>query len=322
MQKFIKFPKIGQFRDVITHVRKQAQFEGLDADGVPIMNRSAVAPTLQFRGTIKLHGTNAAVVRNPDGTTHFQSRERIITPTSDNAGFALWASTINWDEYFSMFPGLEVAIFGEWCGGNIQKGVALNQLSKRFVIFKIMVNGVWVSTGETLSWPIHSIFHIDDFTTFWLDIDFENPALVQNTLISITEAVEAECPFAKSFGVSGIGEGVVWTCTSDPTLVFKVKGEQHSASKVKTLASVDPEKASSLAEFVQNTVTENRLNQALENIDALDVRSTGQFIKWVVNDILVEEADTIVASLLEAKEVNREVSKAARNWFMKRLENA
>ena len=50
-------------------------------------------------------------------------------------------------------------------------------------------------------------------------------------MIEITEAVENECPVGKHFGVSGVGEGVVWTCVSegwnDSGTWFKVKGEAH-----------------------------------------------------------------------------------------------
>lgn len=322
MQKFIKFPKIGQFRDVVKQVKDQTHWAGKDENGDPIFDRTRKCPTLTFNGTVKLHGTNAAIVRNKDGSIHFQSREHIITPTSDNAGFALWASTIDWDFFINCyFPkSSEVAIFGEWCGSNIQKGVALNQLSKRFVIFKVMVDGTWFKNSE-FCWPEKNIFHISKFPTWSIDIDFENPGNSQSVLTTITEQVESECPFAKYFGVSGIGEGVVWTATENPSLVFKVKGEKHSASKVKTLAAVDPEKASSLTEFIENTVTENRLLQGLENIDEISVKNTGNFIKWVYNDILVEEASSIIASMLEPKEISKEVANKAKAWFFKRIEN-
>lgn len=322
MQKFISFPKIKQFRDIVKHVKDNAHWAGKDENGEPIFDRTRKCPTITFKGTVKLHGTNAAVVRNKDGTIHFQSRSNFITPTSDNAGFALWASTIDWERgIFSFFPsGTEVAIFGEWCGGNIQKGVALNQLTKRFVVFKVMVDGEW-STETKLSLPDKNIFNINDFPTWYLDIDFENPGLSQNTLAAITEQVEAECPFAKAFGVSGIGEGVVWTAMDDLTLIFKVKGEKHSVSKVRTLAAVDTEKATSLAEFIENTVTENRLNQGLENINELSTKNIGTFIKWVYKDILEEEADTIVASLLEPKDISRAVATKAKSWFFERIKN-
>ena len=46
-------------------------------------------PVIEYRGKIKLHGTNAAVQINKDGV-FAQSRNNIITPESDNAGFARW----------------------------------------------------------------------------------------------------------------------------------------------------------------------------------------------------------------------------------------
>jgi hypothetical protein len=49
-------------------------------------------------------------------------------------------------------------------------------------------------------------------------------------------------PCSESFWFSGIGEGV-WSVNVNGTIHrFKVKGELHSSSKVKTLASVDVEK--------------------------------------------------------------------------------
>lgn len=310
---FIRFPKIGQFKDVIKQVKDQATW------------KNSELPTLTFTGTVKLHGTNAAVVRNADGSIHFQSRENIITPVKDNAGFAVWASTINWNALFKCFSSNdedEIAIFGEWCGGNIQKGVALNQLDKMFVIFKAMVNGRWI-TDSISWWEKKRIFHIEKFQTHTIVIDFNNPGAVQNTLANLTLAVEEKCPVAAHFGANGIGEGIVWTCTTDPSLMFKVKGEKHSASKVKVLAQIDETKATSMQEFADNTITERRLEQGIEFLIAsgkeLSMKSTGDFIKWVANDILVEEAGAIVASCLEPREVTKVVAQRAKPWFFKRI---
>ena len=82
--------------------------------------------------------------------------------------------------------------------------------------------------------------------------------------------VEQECPVAKKLGISGIGEGVVWTnITEHPMLenthlFFKVKGQEHSVSHVTSLAMVDTEKVKNIAEFIETVVTENRLKQGLE----------------------------------------------------------
>ena len=67
------FPSIPQFRDVIKQIQKQAQHHVVSA------------PTVPSKGSIKLHGTNAAVVLGLDGEVYAQSRERVITPLSDNA---------------------------------------------------------------------------------------------------------------------------------------------------------------------------------------------------------------------------------------------
>lgn len=320
---FTKFPKIGQFRDVINHVKQKTRFVGLDDAGEALFDATLPLPKMVFEGTVKLHGTNAAVVLNEDGSIHFQSRERIITPTDDNAGFATWASTIDWNNKFfnHVFNGFtNVIIFGEWCGGNIQQGVALNQLPKMFVIFKVLADGNWLD-ASSLCWPEKHIFNIRKFPKFEVEIDFEHPQHIQNQLIDITEAVEAECPVGKVFGVSGIGEGVVWTAVTDKSLIFKVKGEKHSASKVKRLASVDMYLVASIEEFVENTVTENRLNQGLDNV-TLDVKSTGDFIRWVFNDIITEEADVIEASGLEPKNIGKYVSDKAKKFFFERIKNA
>lgn len=86
MKKQINYPKIQQFRNVVSTIRRESSFVGLDADENPIYNDALQKPILTFKGTIKLHGTNAAVCYNEISGIWFQSRSRIITPESDNAG--------------------------------------------------------------------------------------------------------------------------------------------------------------------------------------------------------------------------------------------
>jgi hypothetical protein len=147
------------------------------------------------------------------------------------------------------------------------------------------------------------------------------PQLIQNKLGEITEAVEKECPVAKAFGFSGVGEGVVWSVEyKGINYRFKVKGEKHSVSKVKTLAAVDTEKLNSIAEFVGYAVTENRFNQAIEKVfgdrTKMDIKQMGDLIKWMVNDILKEELDTMSANGLEPKDVNKYISAKTREMFL------
>ena len=260
----IKFPSIEQFRTVIRQVRTQAQYAGKDENGDPIIDLSLPIPTLKFRGTIKLHGTNAGVVYDvaTDSFT-YQSRERVLSLTQDNAGFML--AQMKNELYFRDFvaqvtneilPGRDiakVALFGEWCGKGIQKGVAISELPRMFVIFACKVvfgDGTdrWIPIDEIdMIYPKDiqdavRIYNIDFFPSFTIDIDFNHPELAQNKMIEITNEVEQCCPVGADFGVKGIGEGVVWTCITPgwegSRTWFKVKGEKHSVSKVKTLAAV------------------------------------------------------------------------------------
>jgi hypothetical protein len=130
---------------------------------------------------------------------------------------------------------------------------------------------------------------------------------------------------AKAMGVDGIGEGVVWQCVSpdweSPDFAFKVKGEKHSASKVKTLAAIDVELVASLREFAEKTVTENRCRQGIDKLreahHPLDRSSLGHFIKWVSGDVEKEESDTAKDSGIDMKKAAGEITKAARTWFFK-----
>ena len=103
----------------------------------------------------------------------------------------------------------------------------------------------------------------------------------------------------------------------------RVKGEKHSSSKVKTLASVDVEKLNSIKEFIEYSVTESRVNQAIENVfpnqEPLDVKKMGDVIRWVVNDVIKEEMDTMIENNLEPKEINKYISAKTREVFFEKL---
>ena len=122
--------------------------------------------------------------------------------------------------------------------------------------------------------------------------------------------------------ISMIGEGIVYkTDTERGTLRMKVKGEKHSSSKVKTLATVDTEKVNSIKEFAEYVVTESRLEQAIEKVftsvnEQIDIKKMGDFLRWITNDVIKEEMDTLKDNGLEPKEVTSAISNVARKWFL------
>lgn len=319
-----KFTDIPQFRNVIRELRIRHDYKGKDADGEPTYQHTEPYPTLKFKGTVKLHGTNAGIVKYADGTLEFQSRENVLSLDNDNAGFMNALSGKNLDFLFKDIVYDDyIAIYGEWCGGNIQKGVALNGLPKMFVVFACKVDGQWISLLR--SDPAQGIYNINDFPTYEVIVDFNAPELSQNKIIEMTVAVEEECPVGKFFGVSGIGEGIVFsTSYNDEHYMFKSKGEKHSVSKVKTIAAVDVELLESMNAFIDYAVTEVRLNQGLEymrrNKLEISQRNTGEFLRWVVGDIAKEETDVMEGNGLEQKKLNPLISTKARQWYFNNLE--
>ena len=145
--RHIKFPSIEQFRNVVKNVSHRASYVGMDDNGDAIFDRLAPKPTLKFEGTVKLHGSNAAYLESPSGEYWFQSRENIITPEKDNAGFAMFGcANLNilkqlCDKIKQDFkiPSATIAVFGEFVGIGIQKNVAISQIDKSFFVFAIKV---------------------------------------------------------------------------------------------------------------------------------------------------------------------------------------
>lgn len=347
MKKPIKMPSIEQFRNVVQSVERRYTFVGLDENGDGIYDPTLPKPTLTFKGTVKLHGTNASVAYNKPSGMWYQSKDSIITPQDDNAGFAFFADN-NCTPFLKLM--LEVAerenidrntntitIYGEWCGGKIQKGVGICNLPKSFFIFGVKVTPIvdqydneavnrnpayWVSSSN-LRLPEYRIFNIEDYPTYTLDIDFNNPSAVQTILNDLTLAVESDCPVARAFGFpETLGEGIVWICNTDEEMYrFKTKGDKHASSKGKTIGDVDIEKLNTITEFIDYAVTESRFNQALENTfpnqEPIDIKKMGDLIKWVVNDVIKEESDTLAGNNLEPKEVNKYISTRVREMFFK-----
>jgi len=335
MKKHSAFPKIGQFRQVVKEAQLRSSYTGKDENGDPVYDHNITSPTIIFKGTVKLHGTNMGLGHTEEDGLWVQSRGNIITPEQDNMGSARYVEDhkqafnelIEHVRYNNrdLKPNDAVFVFGEWAGGNIQKGVAIAQIEKAFFIFDVKV--VPEDGSEPYHLPSnylqnhdHRIYNIEDFLCYEIEIDFNRPDLVQNELSEITIAVEELCPVAKHFGFEGIGEGVVWVAqVNGHDYRFKVKGEKHSVSKVKTLAKVDTEKLNSIHEFVDFAVTENRFEQGMGIVfpdrDLVDIKKMGDIIRWVVTDIMAEEKDTLDDNNLEPKDVNKHVSKRVREMF-------
>lgn len=82
--------------------------------------------------TEKIDGTNAQVCVELDGTVRAGSRNKWITPESDNYGFARWVK----EHEDELRTGLGTGIhYGEWWGQGIQRRYDLKE--KRFSLFNV-----------------------------------------------------------------------------------------------------------------------------------------------------------------------------------------
>lgn len=356
----ISFGSIEAFRTIVKNVRDTAHYVGQGENNEPIFDKSRLKPMLTFKISVKIHGANASFCYNDIDNFWYQSRNNIITVENDNAGCAFFMESrkeIIKDlvskikrEYNIDTTKNTISVFGEFCGGNIQKGVAITGLPKMFVIFGLKIspfdediNAYWLdhsfeikeSFGTTIALKsvLNDIYNVEQFYYDTIDIDFNQPELIQNKLIEITNQVEEECPVGKYFGrVKGTdnttGEGIVLSCRLDngSVIKFKSKGEAHSTSKVKVINSVDIEKINSINEFIEYSVTENRLNQGIEYVFTQqskepNIKEIADFIRWVHSDIIKEELDTLVANNLEPKDIGKAVADKARKFFMNKLNN-
>jgi RNA ligase len=335
----IKYPSIGQLRNVVHKIRAISSFDYKTKDGEIIYKKNVEFPTLQYKGTVKLHGTCSSVVVTPKKKIKIQSRNRIIDIHNDNNGFARFVTEeIGENVFISMAEGIglkndPITFFGEWCGSGIQKGVGICQLEKMFVIFSIRIGKNEKTTWNNNTLIIKEmlpkrIFVIDQFPTYKVDIDFNTPKLIQNKLVENTNNVEKECPVAKYFGVSGFGEGIVYKCETpgykSSDYWFKVKGAKHQTSKVKKLAKVDTEKLATVNDFVKYVITENRLNQGIEYFNEMKIATTieniGKFISWVFCDVMKEENDTMASSGLVKKDVSKSIAIVCKKWYFDYLD--
>lgn len=254
--------------------------------------------TVSYKAKVKLHGTNAAVQVHSNGTIVCQSRESIITPEKDNAGFARWVMSNKdaWQE------AADYVVYGEWIGPGIQKNVAVSQIPKKvFAVFaarqlnkpenlivepdelSLLVYGI--PDVYVLPWYQGSMLDsaekdAEKFFDRTIEIDWkQTDEELTQAIAPINDwvmAIEANDPWVeKTFGVKGTGEGLVFYPVSEAhknsfehftNLCFKAKGEKHKNIATAKPVQVSAEAAASIEAFVNMVVTPARLEQGARAI--------------------------------------------------------
>jgi hypothetical protein len=223
----------------------------------------------------------------------------------------------------------------------IQKGMAINQLpEKQWVLFSFKVidgekeNYIDIKPSFEEKFKKDNIFSVFDIPQWNITVDFENVESKENAVnqfTKLTDEVEKECPWAKQWNISGLGEGIVWQPIGkfwgDSNLFFKTKGEKHKNTSPKEhKEQLNPEILSTIEEFVKFALTPNRLNQGIDAIKeaghSLELSSTGHYLKWVGNDVARECCLELEDNKLEWSQVAKAVNENARKYFHQMVQDS
>lgn len=347
-----KYPSIEQFRHAIQSIKHKIQLKVTD-DGVKYFDESIPLPSILYRGTVKTHGTHGDIVFDPTAEIPIkvQSRNNILSSQRDNSGFYSFVNSIPISDLMEFLKEIEVVcshhqdfkfpiiISGEWCGKGIQKGVGISELQRFFIFYNVSFGSIEDSSSERTwvdidAFPnIHleeyRIFNIMDFTSYTQTIDFSHPETAIDELKRITDDVERNCPVAKRIAAlddvytrNTTGEGVVWIPISEEfkssRFWFKVKGDEHRVTKEGIVLA--PEKVRTIKEFLNKTVTVNRLEQGYitvqEDHNISSKKFNNAFVQWILNDIMKEEYDTMEASKIEKNDISNQINKRAIKWVI------
>lgn len=334
---FSPWPKIQQFSTVSEIVSARKDLGG----------------SIAYGAKIKLHGTNAGIqIRNGGKDVLAQSRTGIITPGTDNFGFAQWVDQTRpfWSDLGAVFPD-NITVFGEWCGNEIHDQAIINKIPQRlFAVFSIQVGknryiiqdemiGYMLSMSQKMEKPNNIYFDLTHDAAEFLPktINFDNPendlALIE---AEITRIGEIDPWVSRKFGLRGAGEGLVWyprgladhngdlSAEVIRNFLFKTKAQQFKETAETPLISATPVISSDVQHFVHLFVTDARCEKIAAEINqgVLDYKNNllGPFIGSLANDVSRESKLELSKSDLTWRDVSEAVKSASRDWYIQRLE--
>ncbi|KAL8733641.1 MAG: hypothetical protein Q9166_002051 [cf. Caloplaca sp. 2 TL-2023] len=300
------YPKIGKLSDFIYKSKK-------------FTSETRIIPII---GTVKLHGAYVDWVISYDDTVRVQSRNMLeLTLKNDNYGQLNPNSLVNHEH--------PVIISGEWCGRGVQKGMAISQLPRHFVIISIRINNAWVSETEYADMhdEANGIFHMGKARTYRLDFDMEDIDGSEALIQGFVADVEKICPYGHARSVTGRGEGIVWKAldhVENPEMWFKYRGDSTAVSHEWKMTK-SPATAANNREreykFAVAVVTERRLEQGVEYLAETGVARdmTGLGKSFVTNDVLVEEEREMAERNIGQGRLKPSITSIARTWYKKKV---
>ena len=140
----------------------------------------------------------------------------------------------------------------------------------------------------------------------------------------LVEDVERECPFAKSLGFLGKGEGIAWKADEGygcSSYWFKSKGDSLAVSHCAKLppSAIDIENKERVTNFAKAIVTEMRLEQGWKYLNEKEDKGIPKFLSWITNDCFAEEQREREELKISKKQLKPAIVQIARPWLKARL---
>ncbi|KAH6668176.1 hypothetical protein B0J14DRAFT_156589 [Halenospora varia] len=337
------FPKIGKLSDFVDAYKYKIKTE---TENCHFDFSNTIVPLV---GTVKLHGAHADIVIDQYDTVVLQSRNMVgLTAQKDvydiaKSMFSLkpQARTLKKrfrDRFRKLNPGIPIdeehptIIAGEWIGPGVQKNVAISNLPRKvFVILSVSINNSWLPNGPYADICDETVgfYNISRGGFYKADLNLGAVEECHEVLMKHTLDVEKACPFGESFGISGIGEGIVWKAKhplgNDAKYWFKTKGPLHAISttdKLKKQPNGNQSEQSKANEFAKACVTEMRLQQGwdtmIEKGIPTNMKNMPEFFKWMWRDILDEEAKGMEALSVNKDLLKKKVVWMSKEWYLKK----
>jgi hypothetical protein len=336
-----EFSSIDTFvKEHLRDVQMASDYRGKDELGYPIYCHDRPYPTLTYTALHKIGGTNCGIfLRN--GEIGFQSRSRELVSEDQNgfkAYFSLYTKVLEklFTEIKQMYNtnSNNINIWGEWCGSGIKDRHSISKLGhKVWIVFSIAIDGVkqplnkhicnhTINCYNILEWGSHTIsINYADFP----EGAWKNDAILPDYLQKWVDDLTLECPVSKSFGIVGLGEGMVLTSnelsprTGEPYLV-KLKNSLYD--KV-VIAPLEKTLNPNVDLYVAKMVTGARLTQWFDSLSntntLLDMKLVKSFQDLLIADCVKEGQIWETEYNITQKEWEPAVRKASTNFFKEQL---
>ena len=117
--KSIKYPKTPQFSSLVQNIKHVARFVGVDeVTNEPVYDNLRLLPIISFKGTVKLHGTNAGISGNRKDGIWYQKRSGATN--NGHYGFCSTMNSLSLETWFLQILDVNnikdetLTIYGEW----------------------------------------------------------------------------------------------------------------------------------------------------------------------------------------------------------------